>query len=128
MQTLCRICNREKGTQKIDFISSRSPLEHCPDTFPKFHQFLSAKDSMKKWEAVLRSSINFFYCCSAVESFEIISSSQGEKIWKITLREGIDPSWLHSYLSSIEWTVHVRRGRHQRIVIDQPSATLVARK
>jgi hypothetical protein len=128
LQTLCRSCNSRKGTEKINFMSSRSPLKHCPDTFPEFHQYLSSQDSTKKWEAVLRSSINFFYRCSAVESIYLSSSNLG-KTWRIKLHDGNNPEWLQIYLHDIELKIKIRRGassRYQRIVLEQPLITLTS--
>jgi hypothetical protein len=128
LQTLCRSCNSRKGTEKINFMSSRSPLKDRPNTFPEFHQYLSSQDSTTKWKAVLRSSINFFYRCSAVESICLSSSNLG-KTWQIKLHDGNNPEWLQIYLHDIELKIKIRRGassRYQRVILEQPLITLTS--
>jgi hypothetical protein len=130
LQTLCRRCNLKKNTEKINFLSSSTSLESCPGSFPEF-QMLSASDSEKKWETVLRRSINFFYRCSAVQSIQLIPISTGEKMWRIRLNDGNDPAWLQKYLSDIEWKIKYRRGsnaRPQKMVIEQSLVTLTSKK
>ena len=130
LQTLCKFCNSIKDTQEINFRQSVSLLSEAPETPPKLSR------RYKDWRANICQSINFFYQCSAVESIHVPLPLEANQVWKITLKEGINPAWLQPYLNTIEEQIyHYSNDKKQihdkvpspRIVIEQPLITFISK-
>ncbi len=100
LQTLCKDCNHEKGTKKIDFrIHRDGSLVDAPVGFPEiYHPSEGDARDRDVWVQCLRMVVNFFYRAAAVE--KVIIGAQGTNFyeWTFQLYEGNEPSWLRNHL------------------------------
>ncbi len=93
LQTLCRTCNKVKGTKIINFLQHQTPLITPPSEFIELE--LPKEGYNGEWEQLLRRSINFFYQCAAVESLVIGGKdSYYWYHWLIYLHANNNPRWL----------------------------------
>lgn len=128
LQTLCKICNRVKGTKKIDFRQQITPLDVCPSTFPNLDlpNLLQAQDR-HQWEKFIRRSINFFYQCNAVKIVKIANSGTYINPWEIRLYNANNHSWIETYFGKFgELTSQIRQ-RRQEVGFDSPYRIIVCR-
>lgn len=97
LQTLCRTCNKIKGTKQIDFLKHQTPLITSSAEFLELE--LPKAGYNGEWEQLLCRSINFFYQCAAVESLIIGGKdSYYWYHWLIYLHANNNPRWLVPYL------------------------------
>lgn len=102
LQTLCRQCNGIKGTRRISFRASRSPLAHAPAALPELRMPASADAANAgAWERFLRRTINFFYSCAAVGQVTIAGRGDGYYNWTVSLRSDNPPEWLKPCLKEL---------------------------
>ena len=90
-QTLCRICNKDKATNDINFLNQTETQLIAP----KERKLLGPKSCP---ERALRRTVNFFYHCRAVCNIRMHVRSTGRyyRAWEIELFAGNDPSWLEA--------------------------------
>lgn len=102
LQTLCGVCNRAKGKDKMNFRVNRTSLSIEPGHLTKI-KAPSGTDAgePKHWEMFLRRFVNLFYRCSAVESVKIGQRGIGFRHWEIKLFEGNDARWLDPHLNDL---------------------------
>ena len=103
LQTLCRICHRQKGSDEIiDFRNHRTALTEGPSGFPDgpMPRGQDAKDPTQ-WVMYLRRSVNFFYRCAAIEDIDIATRGDRFRTWRIWLFQGNDPDWLRPHLPEL---------------------------
>ncbi|MCK5834082.1 HNH endonuclease [bacterium] len=102
LQTLCKICNEDKGINEVNYRYNRtnltSPLDNASQP-----GFVLASDftNPKEWEKEICRAVNAFYRCAAVASVEIGLRGSKARNWKITLYAGNNPNWLREYLNPI---------------------------
>ncbi|MCC7439090.1 MAG: DEAD/DEAH box helicase family protein [Armatimonadetes bacterium] len=103
LQTLCRVCNGNKGIQEINFTVAtngigQKPLDSLPDIGSPSGNQLRRAD---KWEQYIRRNINFFYRCAAVNTVTI--GQKGDKLrnWEIELFIGNDPAFLRPFMNEL---------------------------
>src|SRR5205823_1420060 len=90
LQTLCTICNRDKGIAKTNFRVHRDLGRVTPPTeFPSIHlpEGEGAGDP-DRWAQSLRRAVNFFYGAAAVESVHIGRKGRHFYEWTIQLFDG----------------------------------------
>ena len=103
LQTLCRICHRQKGGDEIiDFRNHRTTLTAAPEGFPDgpLPHGRDAKDP-SRWKMYLRRSLNLHYRCAAVESVDIAARGERFRTWRIWLFQGNDPGLLEPHLLAL---------------------------
>ena len=124
-QTLCRYCNRIKGTQHINFRINRSELS-APIAFQPIEAGRDDEEFQKKdyLEICLRRTINFFYRCQAVCSIDLHLRTGGKyyKKWVIHLYSANNTEWLKKYNKELLDYVKKTLGQKQvkKIEISQP--------
>ncbi|MFO0804679.1 MAG: helicase-related protein [Gemmataceae bacterium] len=93
LQTLCKSCNRLKGSKSINFRTNDSTLSRPPKSI-LLDGMPAGKDSKDAalWEKFLRRAINFVYECSAVESVDVGRGAR-LKNWGVRLFAGNDPKF-----------------------------------
>jgi superfamily II DNA or RNA helicase len=89
-QTLCRVCNREKAINEINFLQTATQLRG-----PKQLKLLphSNREDVKR---PLMRLVNQFYHCRAVCDIQMHTRRSGRfySTWEIELYQGNDPMWL----------------------------------
>ncbi len=103
LQTLCKLCNQDKGVTKTNFRIHRDHVRVVPPSdFPKIHlpDRRQAGDP-DLWAQVLQRAFNLFYGAAAVESITIGRKGRHFYEWTIQLFDGNDPSWLVPHLPRI---------------------------
>ncbi|WP_170320007.1 DEAD/DEAH box helicase family protein [Polyangium spumosum] len=118
LQTLCGLCNRMKGTTRIDFANHATQLQRALSAFPAAPTPRAADAANpEQWEKFLRRTINFFFQCAAVDSVEIAGRGDGYYNWKVTLMSGNRPDWLTPHLPDVVERIQRVRdaGRKPRI-------------
>ncbi|MEI7827109.1 MAG: helicase-related protein [Euryarchaeota archaeon] len=105
-QALCRLCNGIKDVDTIDFRNGYSPLNEPLHEFPSLYEMgvphKGMPNDIKKWEHVLRRSINFFYKCAAVDSVKLGKRGDYFYNWHVELRKGNDPHWIEPHINKIK--------------------------
>jgi ATP-dependent helicase IRC3 len=141
LQTLCRVCNNEKGINEVNFRSNQTPFAHQPTSAPTLElPPPSLAGDLAAWEQFLRRSVNFFYRCAAVAS---VTLADGEaETWAIQLWAGNPHHWLEPQLPELLQRIAQQRfagGRagpakiivgapgHQAISVELPPVTVVLR-
>ena len=103
LQTLCKICNRDKGTVKANYRNHRDHARVAPPSeFPPIH--CPQKDGIgdpDQWAQSLQRVVNFFYGAAAVEHVTIGRRGRHFYEWSIQLFDGNQPSWLAPHLPRI---------------------------
>lgn len=89
-QTLCSICNRDKGINELNFRFNATQLNR-PKTLN-----LSLPYQDNDVTRVMKRIINFFYHCKAVCQFNWHKNKNGKhySTWEISLYAGNNPEWL----------------------------------
>ena len=126
LQTLCRICNRQKGDEEvIDFRNHRTTLTESPDGFPDgpLPGGRNAKDP-SQWTMYLQRSVNFFYRCGAVEGIDIATRGERFRTWRIWLFQGNDQDWLRPHLQ--ELAERIRQARVEAGFQAAPETIVIA--
>jgi len=90
LQTLCTVCNGEKGVNEVSFRRTATLVSRCPEI-----HFLSRHGSEDLQRSLTRV-INFFYRCRAVARTYMHTRRNGQfySHWQIELYEGNNPDWL----------------------------------
>ncbi len=92
LQVLCKICNKQKGIDTIDFRKTNSPLEKEPSAFPALDELDNLTEEQVNnhiwWEKFLRRKTNFFYKCQALESMNILEKEEFLDSWEIFIQSG----------------------------------------
>jgi len=102
LQTLCNVCNGQKGTEYINFRDLKTSLTTLPSALPTFEMpGGSFVNDSERWKRFLQQTVNFFYQCGAVH--EIIIHEVGYYFyhWQIRLNSGNDPKWLEPHISDL---------------------------
>jgi len=112
LQTLCRICNREKGTETMLFRDPQTDLSGPPATFPgmELPRESEAGDA-EQWRMFLQRAVNFFYRCGAVSLVRIGKRGSSFYNWGIELNTGNPPDWLESHLAGLLGRIGAARER-----------------
>lgn len=114
LQTLCSICNRNKGINEINFRLQRTKL-----TQPKPLDFFALDE--ENMEFALRRIVNFFYHCKAVLTIRISKDGRSKyaKTCEIELYPGNNPEWLTKHEAELIYFVRKESGyeRLQHFVI-----------
>jgi hypothetical protein len=108
LQTLCRICNRTKALNTLNFHIHRTYLTSRPSHFPIL-DLPKEPWSCGEWEEFLRRSINFFYRCSAVDYIRIGHRGQYFHEWYVYLYAGNEVVWLKPHLRDLVKRVNYAR-------------------
>jgi hypothetical protein len=112
LQTLCHICNKDKGINEGNFRNHRTLLSNPPSGFPSLKLPTSKQvRDIKQWERFIRRSINTFYQCAAVENVKIGKRGSYFYHWEIRLYAGNNPRWLEPHLA--ELVKRIRRVRER---------------
>lgn len=96
-QTLCSVCNADKGINDINFrVHKNSQI-----LSPKNIEFYSSKEDYP--EFALKRTINFFYHCSAVSNLKTHKRSSGQNynVWEIELYSGNKAEWLIQHKTNL---------------------------
>ena len=113
LQTLCKECNRQKGTEFANFREHRHESRQEPPTsFPLLR--VEANDEVGDadfWTRTLRRAINLYYGASAIESIKIGKKGQTFYDWSIRLLGENDARWMEPHLPRI--VEEIRRIRSQ---------------
>lgn len=92
LQTLCRTCNRLKGTRTMNFLLRETPCRSAAQVGVSAGAAFT--DQPEQLEYQLRRIINFGFECSAIDMMGTEWSARSGRVWTVTLREGNDPSWI----------------------------------
>lgn len=97
-QTLCSVCNNNKGVNELNFRVYATPLKS-----PKPDISLFGLSKAENYEQVLRRIINIFYHCQAVSAikWDDRPRSSHRYYWEIILNEGNNPEWLKIHLDKL---------------------------
>lgn len=89
-QTLCKECNRQKGTNSINFRSNTTPLAN-----PKELKLYPPQGKESPLHTLART-INLFYHCQAVLDINASERRNGKNYskWEVKLYQGNSPGWL----------------------------------
>ena len=128
LQTLCKICNQAKKTDRIDFRNNHTILMAVSGQLPGLA--LPAGDLTKdseQWVVFLRRWVNFCYQCAATYTVEVGEKGDRLRVWAIRLFPGNDPVWLSPFTESL--VRQIREARQEagytpapdRIVINEPT-------
>ncbi len=110
LQTLCSLCNGDKGISELNFRNHRTTLSKAPDSIrPVLTKVDIAKDPVAEWSKILRRILNFFYRCGAVN--KVVIGRRGDKFynWGIELYAGNNPSWLKPFLKPLARSIRKAR-------------------
>lgn len=122
LQTLCKTCNRIKGTDEINFRVNEIKLEKSELKFPEISQISNELDIQRNnildpewWEKYLRRKINFIYNCDAVKSVKIPDNLDKKSNWTIKLYPGNNPEWIKPFIKKI--TPYIQYNRSEKNLI-----------
>ena len=125
LQTLCKTCNGQKGTEWVNFRTHRSlDRAHPPASFPPIslahnqrgNDIDASREQVKDrdlWVRSLRRSFNFFYGAAAVDSIVIGGKGPSFYEWTIQLFEGNPPGWVTPHLPGILGTIRTTRAHYR---------------
>jgi superfamily II DNA or RNA helicase len=104
LQTLCRICNSDKGVNTIDYRVHNTPLGKPKENY-KSPPVFQDKDTI---ESIIARTVNTFYHCAALMDFKRGKrrDSANYKVWDITLYDGNDPEWFKPYVQDFLDYIH----------------------
>lgn len=110
LQTLCSVCNSDKGIRELNFRRHGTPLEKRQNfallPMPKPID----ERSPEYWERYIRRTINFFYRCSAVQEVRIRLRGAGAGQWEVLLYPNNDPRWmLARFCSQLQEEIETKR-------------------
>ena len=112
LQTLCRECNRTKGTRTISFRNTRTLLSERPASLPDIKSPTGAKAAdLNEWERFVCRSVNFYFGCGATHLVTIGRKRDNFYNWCVELKPGNDPRWVKNLMKSI--LLRVRRDRER---------------
>jgi hypothetical protein len=134
LQTLCKRCNGEKGTNELNFVrrvtGRQEPLPELPShRIPRESRALDEK-TIQGWVEFLRGCINKFYECGAVADVSIRVRGPNRRHWEVELWEHNNPQWLKPHLPTLIQTIRARFPDLERVTVHAPggkSATSTAR-
>ena len=115
LQTLCRICNQNRGTRgntnQWNYRNNRTSLAGAPE-FPALDwKKARPKDvrSTEEWERFLRRTINTYYRCAAIESVRIGKRGELFYRWEIRLFPGNPAAWIEPHLAGLASAIRSAR-------------------
>jgi superfamily II DNA or RNA helicase len=96
-QTLCSVCNREKGINEVNFKIHSRQLRSSKDWDP-----LPRYGSEDVKQSITRL-VNFYYHCQAVCEVRLHKTRRGTfySTWEVELFAGNDPNWLLQHKQSL---------------------------
>jgi superfamily II DNA or RNA helicase len=97
-QTLCSVCNKDKGVNELNFRVYKTPLKS-----PKPEIELFGLSNVENYDEVIRRIVNMFYHCQAVAEIKWDDRPRftHRYNWEIHLYEGNDPEWLKSHQNKL---------------------------
>ncbi len=97
-QTLCSVCNKDKGVNELNFRVYKTPLKS-----PKPEIELFGLSNAENYDEVIRRIVNMFYHCQAVAEIKWDDRPRftHRYNWEIHLYEGNDPEWLKSHQNKL---------------------------
>jgi hypothetical protein len=110
LQTLCKSCNKKKGTRTLRFTTQQTSRVARPTALEDFevprHEDAGNREH---WERFLRRTLNFLFGCGAVS--KVIIGSRGESYynWTVELFPGNSPSWVEPFLQELVDRIEVVR-------------------
>lgn len=110
LQTLCSVCNGDKGISELNFRNHRTTLAKGPDSIrPVLTRVDLARDPVAEWSKTLRRILNFFFRCGAVN--KVIIGKKGDKYyhWEVELYAGNNSTWLKPFLKSLARSIREAR-------------------
>jgi ATP-dependent helicase IRC3 len=113
LQTLCKLCNQDKGISHINFrIFRNESIVEPPSSFPLLSVPANGYETfLDMWIQTLQRGINFFYRAAAVEEIRIGAKGRAYYEWIIRLHAGNRPEWLLPHLPGILDTIRsIRSG------------------
>lgn len=110
LQTLCFICNSDKGIKEMHFRNTGTLLKSAPPLRfpPGFDSF-----DLYDLEYDVRRTINMFYQCAAVDEIEIGRKGIKRREWRIRLRSNNPFSWFKEHLDALFKRVRVAHAGDQ---------------
>ena len=132
LQTLCNICNGDKGISEINFRHNETTLTQVPAQLPVLNPpMVLVEDAAnpEAWKRFLRRQVNFFYRCAAVA--DVVVSDGPEATWNIQLWADNDPQWIEPFLAPLLERVQARRveggaTRPGMLIVDAPNKPAVS--
>lgn len=108
LQTLCKVCNQNKGINTLNFRTHQTVLTEALTNFTTFDLPKDA-NSQDEWSKFLCRSINFFYRCAAVEYIRMGQRGRYFYEWYVYLYSGNDPRWLQPHIKDLVQKINVLR-------------------
>ena len=108
LQTLCKVCNQNKGINTLNFRTHQTVLAEAPSSFSLF-DLPKNPDSQDDWYKFLSRSINFFYRCAAVDFIRIGKRGKYFYEWFVYLYAGNDPLWLQPHVTGLVQKINAVR-------------------
>lgn len=104
LQTLCRTCNRLKGTRTMNFLLDVTPCRSAAQVMDNARSTFT--EHSEQLEFRLRRIVNFGFECSAVFIMGAAWTREKGRVWTVTLREGNDPAWIRPVIDQAyaEWS------------------------
>jgi len=123
LQTLCSICNHDKGIQEMYFRNTETLLKSVPPM--RFPAGFDSTDLDHLRHDVQRT-INMFYQCAAVDEIEMKKRGIKRREWRIRLRSNNPGGWLKEHLVELFERVRAaqasdRSGPVRSIVLETPN-------
>lgn len=102
MQTLCKVCNKKKGTRRLFFTIQKTPLRKAPDALEHFDT-PGGEDAGDRahWERFMRRTLNFTFQCAAVSNVKIGGKGESYYNWTIEMMHGNSPAWIKPHLKAL---------------------------
>ncbi|RFP66912.1 HNH endonuclease [Hymenobacter lapidiphilus] len=99
-QTLCSVCNNDKGVNEINFRVHTSPLS-APK--PRLETQIASRGGYIYVDEELTRIVNMYYHCRAVAEVKCTLEGKGSyrRQWQIHLFEGNNPTWLAAHSNQL---------------------------
>lgn len=102
LQTLCKYCNSQKGTQVMNFRKNTTELTHQPEKNVKLNRIKymgpDEIENSELWKKIIKRNINFFFECSAVADVHISKSGYNKNSWEVSIFNDNPRSWVDEYV------------------------------
>ncbi|WP_428194571.1 HNH endonuclease, partial [Deinococcus saxicola] len=116
LQTLCGVCNRLKGTQPLDFRSSKAP-KGAASLSVDLSRIGDVTD-LQALERLVRRVVNVHYGCAAVKEVVIGQRGPMAREWEITLVRGHKVTELRPKLEELRKRINEKRNDLRRLSVD----------
>lgn len=116
LQTLCGVCNRLKGTEPLNFRSSKPPKKFKRVTVPL--RQLSDVTDVDNLSKFIRRVVNMHYGCAAVRQIVIGQRGLKAREWDVALADGLKASSVVPVLEEIRERINEERRALRRIEVD----------